>query len=468
MLALTLSACATQAPYSPPELEVSGAFRNAAAAAQRQPVPAAPQLASWWRGFNDPQLTSLVEIALNDNLDVAEAAARLDEARALARRAGAERRPGGSLTAQASQQRQSLESPIGQFARNAPGFERDLSVFEGALSASWELDLFGRLRGRAAVAAADAEERAALLEGVRIAIAAQVADSYLRLVSADERLAILDEQLAVQSRLATAVGRRFEVGEANLGERDEANAQVSTIRAEREPLTIERETQINRLHVMTGGKAIAGRSRATTVPRAPALVDLETPSTVFRRRPDIQAAERRLASSNARVGTALAEYYPTFSLSGLLGLQAVDAGNLFTGDAVQASAIFGLRWRLFDFARIDAEVDAARGQEAAALANYRRTLLGATEDVENALFELVAREREARELGRAVSDLAQARYVGQRSYNAGITAISDLLELDRRLLNSRQNEALAKRNVSLASVRVYRAIGGPVDSPDAL
>ncbi len=173
------------------------------------------------------------------------------------------------------------------------------------------------------------------------------------------------------------------------------------------------DSAMNALDVLLAvqpGTYRAELSAEASIPVAPGLAETGTPAEMIRRRPDLIVAERRLAAASARIGVAISEYYPKFSLGGLLGsATAIASGNLFTGAASQALGVLGLRWRLFDFGRIDAQIAAARGQEAEALAAYRLAVLRATEDVENAFSALVKREAQVGILTRGESSFARAR-----------------------------------------------------------
>ncbi len=172
-------------------------------------------------------------------------------------------------------------------------------------------------------------------------------------------------------------------------------------------------------------------------------------------------AERRLAASNARIGEAVAEYYPKFSLSALLGsATAVSGGNLFTGDASQAAGTLGLRWRLFDFGRINAQIDQAKGQEAEALAAYRQSVLRATEDVENAFSALVNRESQASTLTQGETSLAQARQSSFIAYQKGTASLIDVLNADATLLQVSDARAQARMESARAAVAAFKALGG--------
>ncbi len=228
---------------------------------------------------------------------------------------------------------------------------------------------------------------------------------------------------------------------------------------------VERERQANRLRVLTGGGSptvIAAR-----VPTAPGLTGMDTPADVLRRRPDVRAAEARVAASDARIGSALAEYYPSVSIGGLIGFQALDSARAFDSSALTANGILGLRWRLFDFARIGADVRAARARGDGAVAAYEATLLAATEEVENALFALVARDRQASDLARAANALDTASAASRRTYDAGLTSLPDRLDLERRRLSSRQDEAAARLAAARAAVTAFRVVGGWVGPTEA-
>ncbi|MGU3316746.1 TolC family protein [Sphingomonas sp. M6A6_1c] len=183
---------------------------------------------------------------------------------------------------------------------------------------------------------------------------------------------------------------------------------------------------------------------AAAIPSPPKVSTAGGPAALLRRLPDIIAAERRLAASNARIGVAVSEYYPKFSLSGLLGTAAMVAGGVFGGDATQANGVLGLRWRLFDFGRVDAEIKAAKGRNAEALAAYRLTVLRASQDVEDAFSTLVQQEARAAILEQGELSLARARATSDTAYRGGVISLVDVLDADRRLLETRDGAIQAR------------------------
>jgi outer membrane protein TolC len=203
---------------------------------------------------------------------------------------------------------------------------------------------------------------------------------------------------------------------------------------------------------------------AARIPVAPGLADTGTPVEMIRRRPDLIVAERRLAATNARIGVAISEYYPKFSFGALLGsASAVSGGNLFTSGANQAQGVLGLRWRLFDFGRVDAQIATARGQEAEALAAYRLAVLRATEEVENALSALVKREAQVGILAQGDSSFARARENSFSAYQGGVVSLIEVLDADGDLLQVRDAKAQAQAETARAAISSFRALGGGWD-----
>jgi outer membrane protein TolC len=223
---------------------------------------------------------------------------------------------------------------------------------------------------------------------------------------------------------------------------------------------------MNALDVLVGMQPGSSRSElgvAAAIPSPPRVSTAGGPAALLRRRPDIIAAERTLAASNARIGVAVSEYYPKFSLSGLLGSATTVAGGVFGGNATQANGVLGLRWRLFDFGRVGAEIRAARGRNAEALAAYRLTVLRASQDVEDAFSTLVQQEARAAVLTEGEVSLARARTTSDTAYRGGVLSLIEVLDADRRLLETRDGAIQARAAASRGAVASFRALGGRWD-----
>ena len=196
------------------------------------------------------------------------------------------------------------------------------------------------------------------------------------------------------------------------------------------------------------------------IPALPSVSNKLDATELLRRRPDIIAAERRIAASNARIGQAIAEYYPRISLSGLLGSEAETPGSLFREVGFQPALVAGLRWRLFDFRRVDAEVKQARGSNAEALIQYRGSVLRATEDVEDALNTLAQSESRRDEIASGIASLQRVKDLSEQSYKAGVIPLTDVLDANRQLLVAKDDLASTRETAARAAVASFRALGG--------
>ena len=462
LVTLLLTSCAVGPKYRRPVSNVQP-FHNAPAVQARKTIAGAPALDRWWIGFRDPELTKIVERAVEQNLDLAASLHRVEQARAAAKEAGARLKPSGSLTAQSTSFRQSLESPVGRVAGVFPGFDRNQSYLDLGISATWEVDLFGGVRRGAEAATEEVQVAEAEHMGTRISVAAEAADAYLQIRGAQLRLAFAKEQIAIDDHLLQLVSQRRTAGIATDRELAQAEALLAQAKASVPQIEITLEAQLNRLDVLMGAQPGTYASELKTVsdiPVIPAIPLFAEPSELMRRRPDIIAAERRVAASNARIGQALAEYYPKLSLSALLGNEATNAADLFREKTFQPGAIAGLRWRLFDFGRVDAEVKQARGANAEALANYRNSVLHAAEDVEDSFHALIQLEARQDDVVREIAALQRVRDRSQEAYQAGVIALTDLLDADRQLLVARDDLALTRENAARAAVGSFRALGG--------
>jgi NodT family efflux transporter outer membrane factor (OMF) lipoprotein len=455
-----LAGCTVGPDYRRPEIALPATYHAPEAVAR----PGSPtRLDGWWARFGDPELRAAVERALAQNLDLRAAGARIAQSRAAARAAGAALLPKGELQDSASDQELSLLSPFGAVGREVPGFERDYGLYDVGAAASWEVDLFGGLRRTREAARADADAARDEADGVRVAVAAETADTYLQLRACQARLAVARRQEDTEQRLVALLVQRRADGVASDRELRQASAALDGVRATLPPLRACKAAEADRLDVLMGapaGTGDAGLTAEAPLPSAPSLAGLGTPADLLRRRPDVLAAERRLAAADARIGAALSDYYPKLSITGLLGVESVDANRLFVGDALQHTVSGGLRWRLFDFGRVDAEVAGARGRAAEALAAYRQTVYRATGEVETAVSDLVQSKAEAAALSRQIDQLARARGEAEEAYRGGIVSLIEVLDADRDLLAASDRLASARASADRAAVASFRASGG--------
>ncbi|WP_454727608.1 MULTISPECIES: efflux transporter outer membrane subunit [Cupriavidus] len=455
--------CAVGPDYVKPDAPAPERFRSQTAVEQR-PANAAADLSAWWAGFGDPQLTRFVQLALEQNLDLAQAFARVTQARAGLGGANAALLPSGNVTGQAARAYQSVETPLGSVLNSSPGFDRYGNAFEADVNASWELDVFGGLRRGREAALADYQSSQAGAVATRLAVAAQTADIYITVRGLQTRLRVARHQVRTQEELLSTINLLYGKGLAAELQVRQAEGALAQVRASIPPLETGLDAAMNALDVMLG--ALPGTHRAELaeggdIPAAPRIATSGSPGDLLRRRPDLIVAERRLAASNARIGVAIAEYYPKFSLSGLVGsATSLGAGSLFSGGASQFAGVLGLRWRLFDFGRINAQIEQAKGQEAEMLAAYRLAVLRATEDVEDAFSALVKREEQAAVLTQGVDSLGRARNASFAAYQKGVVSLIEVLQADESLLRASDARAQAQTESARAAVAAFKALGG--------
>jgi NodT family efflux transporter outer membrane factor (OMF) lipoprotein len=459
--AVVASGCAIGPDYAAPAPPATKAFmwQQAVSARGLAPAPAG----AWWKGFNDPVLDRLVDRALAQNLDLAQAAARVTQARGGLTAATAALLPSGSIQAQGASVHASTQTPTGRLLAATPGFDRDGSLYEGNLVAGWELDVFGGTRRDREAALARYDAAKAGVAAARLVVAAQTADTYMLVRGLQERLAVARDQVKTQSRLVDTVQLQYNNGAAADLQLQQAQGALAQTRASIPVLEEGLEAALNAMDVIQGVQPGTYRAELLTVaaiPAAPGLADAGGPAELLRRRPDLVVAEQRLRASNAEVGSALSQYFPKFSLSGLAGTATTTSSTLFEGAANQAQGVVGLRWRLFDFGRVGAEVKAAKGRKAEALAAYQQAVLRASEDVENAFISLVKREDQARALAVGETSLAKARTSSQAAYEAGAVSLVEVLDADARLLAVRDARAQAKTESARAAIRSFQALGG--------
>jgi multidrug efflux system outer membrane protein len=439
-----LASCAVGPRYVPPQAAAPAAF-DAARGADFVSAAVTPQL---WRSFGDPGLEALIERALLENRGLGQAQARLAEARALRGLTVYGLFP--TVTAAADRER----SQPSRFDPFLPPDQPATTVYRAGFDASWELDLFGASRSaaRAAFGAADAAE--AELQSLRISTAAEVAQAWFSLHGARQRRAVLGRSLAnaqdderiLQASMEAGRGTEFDVARSRtLG---------ATIAAQLPEVEAQIVRHEQRLAVLTALPVEGVRARlpdpARPLPTPGPVVAIGTPTEWLARRPDVRAAERRLAVATARVGVETANFFPRVSLLGSFGYTAQARGSLFDPPAQRWSYGPSLSWSFLDIGRVRQQVQAAEARSAGALAAFDETLLRALEETENALAayraangSLAASEAGLAASGRAL-ELAQARHAaGASDYLAVLDAERSRLDFESRCIDLRVARATA-------------------------
>lgn len=420
-------------------------------------------VAEWWQTFDDSQLTQYIEQALEQNLDLAQAHARVLQARAGLSAATAALLPSANLAAQGSRGYQSLETPLGQMLSATPNFDRYGNTYEANLQASWELDFFGGTRRNREAALALYRASEAGVTATHLYVAAQTADTYIRIRELQNRLYIAQQQVTTFEDLLSLVHLLQGKGLAPDMQVNQAEASLAQIRASVPAYELALETAMNAFDVLLGTTPGAHKNelmQTRKIPGAYPVIPAGSPKELLTRRPDLIIAERQLVAANASIGVAISEYFPKFSLSGLVGSATTANENLFTSDASEAAGILGLRWRLFDFGRINAQINQAKGKEAELLAAYRLAALQATADVENALVSMTAQDERVKEMTQSVKSLERTQAASSAAYQHGVVSRLEVLYADADLLRARDLQIQAQSYSAQARVATYKALGG--------
>lgn len=426
--------------------------------AQDQPglTTAAPELGEWWRCFGDPLLDQLVARSARENLDLREAMARLHEARALRGVAAADRFP--TVDAEASFQRrgESDNTPLGSFVP-------DSDTWAAGFDATWEIDLWGRVRR--SVEAADAELAAGVedLRDVAVTVAAETALNYIELRAFQRRVEIARNNVSLQEQTLDLVRGRFESG--LVGERDLAQARtnVAVTRSRVPALEVGLIAAQNRLAVLLGQPpgALATELGITgAIPVPPLEVAVGVPADLLRRRADVRRAERLLAAEHARIGVAEGDLYPRLTLNGELGLASDQLSDLLEKD----SGVFGigpsLRWNIFDSGRLRNRVVAQEARTEQALVRWERSVLHALEETENAMTAFVREQTRRGSLLEAASQSRNAVELARAQYREGLSDFQNVLISERSLADLEDDLASSDAAIATHLVVLYKALGG--------
>lgn len=466
-LAFLLNACAPAA-YREPEVQIPTAFRERldSLAPRARPSPDAVPVANadtavigeYWRSLGDTTLVRLLEEALDANLDLRVAEARIRGARASKFEASLDFAPTVIATAGYTRQRIAGASfPIGT------GSFPDQNIWDAGFDAIWEVDVFGRIRrdvrARGALVGAAEED----LRNVRVSLAAEVARAYFELRGAQELLAVAQRNGENQRRTLQLTRERLEGGRGTAFDTERAQTQLSITLALIPPFE-ERVAQAQyRLGVLVGrppAEVANELSAVAPMPPLPATVTVAAPDTLIRRRPDVAAAERRVAAEHAFVGSAKAEYLPRLSVGGNAGFTSDEFEDL-GGDGTFRYAVGPvITWPFLNLGRVKARTDIARSLEDEARAQYDRTVLEALEEVESSLVAYrtalarVEQTRQAAEASARAADLARLRFTG------GVADFLQVLDAERTQLDTENQLAVARTVASNAYASLYKALGG--------
>jgi len=444
--------CTVGPDYEQPELEAPDAWKTAVT---RELEGESSPLEIWWTSFNDPHLVRLVNEATISNLDLRSAAARVTESRELLGAASGRFYPDVVVDASHRRQRTSDNGVL------AGGGTIDLSTV--GVGFSWELDVFGRIRR--SVEASDALFEASIEDyrDVLVILLADIAAGYVDVRTLQARIGYARSNAEGQAATVQLTQDRFAAGLTSARDVAQAEANLATTEAAIPALEIVLEATLNRLSVLLGqtpGTVDAALVTPAPIPVPAQDMTLILPAELLRRRPDIRAAERRLAAQTAVVGVATGDLYPVFSLDGLLSLQSTSTGSLFDNDSTSWSLIPGVRWNIFSGGRIQSQIRAEEARTEQALLAYEQTVLVAFEEVENALVAYEREKLRRDRLQRAADASERALRLVQTQYRSGLTDFQSYLDSERVLFDQQDSLAVSEGQVVQNLISLNRALGG--------
>lgn len=448
-----LAGCAVGPDYDTPEPEVDIAFAGQSLV---EASPGTPDR-QWWMIFGDPLLDELVAEAQASNLSIAAAEARLREARAARREQNWAFVPAPTARASASRERQSLGGTPG----NVP-VERSYDLYEAAFDASWELDLFGRVRRANEAAGAELGASMASLDDVRQSVIAEVARNYLELRGAQQQLAVARRNAENQQQTLELVQAKLEAGRGTALDVASAEAQIQTTLSTVPALEAAVTRARHRIEVLVGsrpGQLAERLDPVVPLPALPAAVNFDDPASMLRRRPDLRMAERQLAATSALIGVAVADFFPRVTLNGSIGVRALEFGAL--DDDGNDFRRFGpsLSWAFLDIGRVRQRVKAAGARHEEAYANYELAVLTALEDVENSLSDYGRERQRLAHLAAAARASAEAANLAGLRFEGGIADFLTALTATGTALEAEDQLARSQTAAATALVALFKALG---------
>ena len=412
----------------------------------------------WWKTFNDPQLTALVEQALAHNYDLKIAEANLREARALYLESGLNLLPAITSHANYTEQKRSVGA-----LNNRAFVPRELKLYNTGFDAFWEVDIWGRVRRSVEASNDEVEAQEATLRDVGVSLIAEVARNYFQLRGLQRQLSVATENAETQTKTLDITRVRAENGRGTQLDVARAQAQLDGTRASIPSISAAITRAIHRLSVLSGqmpDALTAQLAPAASLPAAPDIVAIGNPAELLRRRPDIRIAERDLAAATARIGVATADLFPRVTFVGNISLEATTLSGLSAAGSESFAAGPRITWPALDLGRIYARIKAADARAEASLASYEQTVLNALEETENALVSYSEERNRRNFLASAAAASAEAHRLAKLRYQEGISDFLTLLDSESRL---RQDQALLAQSetaTATALTAVYKALGG--------
>jgi NodT family efflux transporter outer membrane factor (OMF) lipoprotein len=458
LAALLLGGCMVGPDYAKPSVPMTPAYKETDGWKAAEPSDHLPR-GPWWALLGDPELNALEEqiATANQNLKIAEA--RLREARAMVRFNRAALFPTISASLGPSVGRNSGNQPFASSGAST-GTSGDVLL---SLDMSYEVDLWGRVRRTVAAARHEAQATAADLETARLSLQAELAMDYVELRAADAQKQLLDETVKAFEAALQLTTNRFQGGAAPKSDVAQAQTQLDTTRAQATDVTVQRAQLEHAIATLIGRPPAAFSLPPRPLDTRPPDIPVGVPSQLLERRPDIAAAERRVAEANEQIGIAKAAFYPTLMLNASVGFEGSSFGNLLNASSLLWAVGASLAQTIFDGGRRHATLDSVRASHEATVAAYRQTTLTAFQQVEDNLAALRILEQEAQQQRQAVESAQQSLQLFTNRYRGGVDNYLQVITAQTVTLTSQRTEIDILRRRMDASVLLVKAIGGGWD-----
>ena len=460
--ALLLAGCTAGPDYVRPAVATPPAWKLEAPWRAGAPDDAAPK-GPWWQRFGDPRLDALQQQAIAQSPTLVLAAARLEQARTFVRTASASQGLNANIAARATRQHISANRPLTNYGSD--NFSTVQNDFVPLLVVSYELDLAGRVRRSVESAEASADQSVADLENARLLLGADLATAYFNLRATDIELDVVARSIALQRRSLDFVRARHELGASSGLEVAQQQALLDTTLTQVDLLRRQRALFEHAVATLTGTPAPSFELAPDIAALEPPTVPLGVPSDVLQRRPDVASAERAMAAANAQIGVASAAYYPSITLGPNFGFEARSLTSLFEASSVLWSFGATVTQPIFSGGRLGANVDIARAGYDATVANYRRVVLTAMQEVEDGITGLAALERADRQARTAVDTARKVLELATVRYEGGATTYLDVITAQQSLLAAERLAAQLGGQRLLTSVFLIKALGGDWQGP---
>lgn len=454
-----LAGCTLGPDYKRPDLAAPAAFQYAT----KDAVDSSDTL--WWQQFDDPVLNALIDEALAHNSNLAIAAANVEQAAAVLTQVRSQAYP--QLGAGVGAGRERSREPA--FAAQLPNYPNPTSAYQALLSASWEIDLWGRIRRQSEASLANVLATDEARRGVVLSLVASVANSYLQLRGLDAQLVVAQRTLQTYADSVALFKLQFQYGQVSQMNVAQAESQYEGAAAQIPAIESQIAQAQNSLAVLVGRNPGAIKRGKTVDELKLPVVPAGLPSQLLERRPDLMQAEQQLVAANAQIGAAKALYFPTLSLTGSYGGASAQLSNLFSGSSRVWSYAGSLAGPIFSFGAVSGQVAQSEAAQRAALQNYQLSIRNAFGDVDNALIANSKLGEQLQAQIRLVASLQEYTELSKLLYDGGYTDYSTVLQAEQALFPAELNLAGLRAQLFASAVNIYKAMGGGwVSRADAL